>query len=78
MDIKLELLKGYISDYIDNHIQDFSIDTGEIVDTAALQILSKVKEFICDDKLSDFDVVENIVKLFETNGIYCGGRHDFG
>lgn len=78
MDIKLELLKDHISDYIDSHIQDFCIDADKITDTAALRILNDVKSFICNVDLSDFDVVEEIVKLFEASGIYCGGRHDFG
>ena len=78
MNIKLELLKGYIFDYIDSHIQDFSVDADKIADTAALRILSDVKNYVCNDELSDFELVEEIVKLFEANGIYCGGRHDFG
>ena len=77
MNIKLELLKGYIADYIDSHIKDFAIDESRIADTVAISILSEIKEIICNDTYSDFDVVEEIVRTLESNGIYCGRRHDF-
>lgn len=76
MDVKLELLKGYIADYIDSHMEDFDIDAAKIADTAAISILAKIKNIICDESYSDFDVVEEIVHILEVHGIYCGSRHD--
>ena len=77
MDVKLELLKGYIADYIDSHMQNFDIDVDKITDTVAISILAKVKGIIGDENNSDFEVVEEIVRTLEANGIDCGGRHDF-
>ena len=78
MDIKVEILKEYIAEYINNRIQDFKIDANDIADTAALHIISLIKDVITNDEYSDFDVVEEIVCIFESYGIDCGGRHDFG
>ncbi len=77
MNIKLELLKGYIEDFINDKLADFEIEANEIADTAAILVLSKIRNAVCNTSYTDFDVVEEIVCIFESNGIYCGGRHDF-
>ena len=46
MNIKLELLKNYISDFVNNHIEDF-------------------------------EIVEEIVCIFEKYNINSGGCHNF-
>ena len=77
MDIKLEILSKEISDIIINNIEKLNIDADKILDTKSTEILRKIKEIISDDSLSDFEIVENIVVLFEENNIYCEGCHDF-
>ena len=77
MIIKTELLKAYIHDYINSHIEDFEIDANEIVNSAALILLSKIHKIILDDKLSDFEAIEEIICLFEEHDIQTGCRHDF-
>lgn len=77
MNIKLELLKSYISDYINNNLEDFKIDASQIADTTAIQILSEIQKVIKDKSYSDFDAIEEIVCIFEKFGIDVGFRHDF-
>ena len=39
MNIKTELLKNYIIDYINSNIQDFEIDANTIIDTSATNMI---------------------------------------
>ncbi|MBE7034244.1 MAG: hypothetical protein E7406_08475 [Ruminococcaceae bacterium] len=77
MNIKLELLKSYIKDYINNNLQDFEIDASEIADSKAINILAEIQNIIRNENYSDFDVVEKIVCIFEKYSIDAGFRHDF-
>ncbi len=77
MDIKLELLKNYISDFINNNLEDFQIDASQIADTSAINMLREIQSIITDEECSDFEAVEKIVCLFENNNIAFGFRHDF-
>ena len=77
VNIKTELLKRYITDYINNQIEDFEIDANEITNTIALSILSEIRDVIKNEELSDFDSIEEIVRIFEKHKIDTGFRHDF-
>ena len=77
MTIKTELLKAYIRDYVNFHIEDFEIDVNEIANSTALILLSKIQDIILDDKISDSEAIEKIISLFEEYDIQTGCRHDF-
>ena len=77
MHLKLELLKGTIFDAITSGLTYAEIDADEIADTTAIKALSEIKEIIHDEEKEDFDVVEEIVCVFEKYNIDIGGRHDF-
>ena len=77
MHLKLELLKGAIFDAITSGLTYAEIDADKIADTTAIKALSKIKEIIRDEEKEDFDVVEEIVCIFEKYHIDIGGRHDF-
>ena len=77
MKIKVELLRGYISDFINNNLADFEIDATQIADTTAIQMLTEIQKAIMDENYSDFDVVEKIICIFEKYKIDVGFRHDF-
>lgn len=77
MTIKTELLKGFISDYINNQIEDFDIDADKITNTIAIKILSEIQKIIKDCNYSDFEIVEKIVCIFEKHNIDFGSCHDF-
>ena len=77
MNIKVELLKNYISDFIQNKIEDFEIDSSQIADTTATQMLSEIQKIIRDEKYSDFEAIEEIVCIFDKYNIDFGFRHDF-
>ena len=77
MKIKTELLKRYIADYVCDKFDDFEIDVNEIAETTAIKMIGKIYNIIKNDSYSDFEIVEEIVKIFEENnidGICC---HDF-
>ena len=77
MNIKTELLKDHISDFVQSRIEDFEIDASQIADTTAIQMLSEIQTVIKNESYSDFDVVEKIVCIFEKYSIDSGSRHDF-
>lgn len=77
MDIKIELLKAYISDYINHRIEDFEINANEIADTNTIKILAEIQEIIKNENLSDFEIVEKISNIFLENNIDCGNCHDW-
>lgn len=77
MNIKLELLINEISELVKNSIGNIEIDADKIADTKAIEIISKIQSIVKDNGLSDFDAMEEIVKIFENNNISTGERHDF-
>ena len=77
MNIKLELLRNHISDYINCKIEDFEIDASQIADSTAIEILSEIQKVIKDENYSDFNAIEEIVCIFEKYNIDIGYRHDF-
>ena len=77
MNIKLELLKKHIFDFINSQIGDFEIDASKIADTTAIEMISEIRNVIKNENFSDFDAIEEIVCIFEKYGIDSGSRHDF-
>lgn len=77
MNIKLELLKPHIIDFITNRIEAFDIDASQIADSTATKALSEIQKVIQNEDYSDFDAVEKIVCIFEKYHIDSGCRHDF-
>ncbi len=77
MNIKVELLKDCMIEYIHTHINDFEINADEIATTTAISVLQEIHTALSNPELSDFDAIEEIVCIFEKRGISCGGRHDF-
>lgn len=77
MEIKTELLKAYISDIINSRIEDFEINADKIADTVAIEMLSKIQAIIRNDDYSDFEIVDEIVCVFEDYNIDFGNCHDF-
>ncbi len=77
MKIKVELLKTHISDFINSRIEDFEIDADDIANTVAIKILAEIQEIIKNDSYSDFELIEEIVCVFEKYKIDFGNCHDF-
>ena len=77
MEIKLELLKRHIAEFINFRIEDFEIDASLIARSTAIEILSEIQKVLQDENYSDFEAIEEIVRIFERYGIDAGIRHDF-
>ena len=76
MDIKVELLKDYVADYINQHINDFEIDANKIAESTAIKILGEIVNVLKNELYDDIDMIEEIVRTFERYGIDTGGCHD--
>ena len=76
MNIKLELLKDSVHDIIDSRLADIEINADEIADTTAIKALSEIQNILASD-LDDFEIVEQIVCVFEKYNLNAGGCHDF-
>lgn len=77
MDIKVELLKEYVSDYINQRIDDFEIDADKIAESTAIKILREISNVLKNGHYDDIDMIEEIVCIFEKYGLDTGGCHDY-
>lgn len=77
MNIKTDLIRQYIGEYIASRIEDFEIDPDQIADTIATLILGEIQDIIKNENYSDFEAIEEIISIFEKYKISFGNRHDF-
>ena len=77
MNMKLELLREHIADYVRFRLEDFEIDVSQIANTTAIMALGEIQKIIKDESYSDVDAIEEIVCIFEKYKISAGFRHDF-
>ena len=78
MDIKLDIFAGAVSDAINSAMQYIHIDTDDVINSVALTALNEIQSVIQNTEIvDDFDVVEEIVCIFEKYNINAGWRHDF-
>ena len=78
MDIKLELLSWAISDAIQSAIKYIHIETNDAMNIVALVVLREIQLILKNQDIEDnFDVVEEIVRVFEKYHLSAGFRHDF-
>ena len=78
MHLKLELLKGAIFEAITRGLSYAEIDADKIADTMAIKALSEIQQILSDEEKSDFEIVDEIVNVFEKYNLDFGGCHDFG
>ncbi len=84
MNIKTELIKNEIIDIVTRNIDNLCIDADKIADTTATKMIDEIQKVLIkygadfNNKNSDFDIVEEIVCIFEKYGIDTGACHDFG
>ena len=78
MDIKLELFSWAISDAIHSAIEYIHMDTNDVINSVALTALQEIQMILKNEEIEDdFDVVEQIVLVFEKYYLGTGFRHDF-
>ena len=78
MKVKTELVKNYISSRIWDYVDDIiEFDANEIINTKAIEILQAIQNVIQSD-MDDFEMIEEIVCIFERNNLNAGVCHDFG
>ena len=79
----MELLKEILAKALQNEeiniiFPNLHINPDTIVEIACYRALQKIKTVIENDSLSDFECIEEIVRILETIGSNGGNRHDFG
>lgn len=78
MEITLELIANEVYEFIKSTLLNKDININQIIQKPAVSALCEIQQCLKDDSLSDFDVVEEIVNIFEKYHISAGTRHDFG
>ncbi|MBQ2932527.1 MAG: hypothetical protein IJE62_06795 [Clostridia bacterium] len=78
MNIKTELIKSYIAEVVCSNISDFEIDESKVADTTAVKVLGEIQQVLKDNKLDDFEMIEEIVLIFEKYNLNAGSCHEFG
>ena len=58
-------------------LRDIEVDAEPIIESKSVSALSESQQVIQNDVLSDFEMVEEIVCIFEKYNIDAGGCHDF-
>ena len=78
MKIKTELLKDYLTNFICSRIEDFEFNADDIAECVAINALGEIQKVIKNDKFSNFEIVEEIINIFEKYKLDYGVTHDFG
>ena len=77
MNIKLELISRELVDFMVRNLENLDMDIDKMADTTAINMIGEIQAVIMDNLKSDFDVVEEIVCIFEKYNVNAGCRHDF-
>ena len=77
MKIKTDLIKEHIADVVCSQLTDFEIDEKQIADTKATMALSEIQHLLTRDELTDFEIIEEIVRVFIKYKLDYGTVHDF-
>ena len=77
MSIKTELIKSGIREIICSNISDFEIDESKVADTVAIKVISEIQEILKNTELDDFEMIEEIVLIFEKYNLNARHCHDF-
>jgi len=70
-----ELFHKELGEFMTSRLNSFDYTT--IAVNKSVIILGNIQEIIKNPDLSDFEIVEQIVNIFEQNGISTGTCHDF-
>ena len=60
-----------------SQLTDFEIDENQIADTKATMALSEIQHLLTRDELTDFEIIEEIVRVFIKYKLDYGTVHDF-
>ena len=75
---KIEMIKDEIEDVLTKHLRDVSLTDDTIATKALMEIKAVLKSGnVVDGCRNDFEIVEEIVDIFEKYEIDAGGCHDF-
>ena len=79
----MKFLQELFSSSLQKQITNIQIpydDLERLLENESIQMIQSIHSILSDDTLSDpecFLKIEEIIRVFEERGIYCGNRHDF-
>lgn len=77
MDVFKQLMAARVMEATIRIVQENMTAAEGPVHQQVIAILDGVQDIICDERTGDFEKIEQIVSLFEKNGLSCGNCHDF-
>lgn len=66
-----------LASYIVERIELPEIDLDDIADTESTKLVHEIAKIVRNDRLSDFEMIDEIVTILHTYGINTGRTHDF-
>ena len=75
--LSFELLADDISELVKMRLRNIELDAEQIIQSKSVSVLSEFQQVIQNDSLTDFEMVEEIVCIFEKYNIDAGNCHDF-
>lgn len=78
-DIKLQLISNKIAKVVAENVEDLKIefDAENAAAQEAVAMIGEIQNIIAFSELNDFDMIEEIMKIFDEYGFYTGNCHDF-
>ncbi len=77
MNFEKELIANELAYVIRKYMEEINPDIIDRIKNRESEIISQIQKILANSELNDFEVVEEIVVLFEKYNLSCGGRRDF-
>ena len=77
MNFEKELIANELAYVIRKHMEEINPDIIDRIKNRESEIISQIQKILANRELNDFEVVEEIVVLFEKHNLSGGSRHDF-
>lgn len=69
MNIKSELISKAIADFIIQNIDSYQNDCDKIATRVAISMVYEIKEIITNYNLSDMEMIDKIIRIFNSYGV---------
>lgn len=71
-------MKEYIKNIICSAVEEMDLSTLHSKCNKALdKMITEIQGVLKNDDFDDFECVERLIAILESNGYECGNRHDF-
>ncbi len=77
MELAFSIIAEEIARILKENIMDIKLDAQKVLEIESFKIVKEIHNILTNNSHSDFEMIEEIVCVFEKYGIECGGCHDF-